>query len=235
MIRAVRSTARLHRGSAATDRRSSPARAARARLDPRRRAFTSVALLDAGHAEEVRDFHLRWYATFQFPTGRIPCCIDRRGADRDAGERQRRRVPVHAAAVPATRATSASCTSCVRRRRAPPTRSSRAHAARRPSTTATNLPMRGLLPESISHEGYSGHPARATGTTSSRCAGSATSCPARGRRRDERAALANGARGLPERSVRVDRAGDAARRSSPTCLRPPDLGDFDATSSAARR
>ncbi len=43
-------------------------------------ALTSVALLETGFTEEVRDF-LRWYATYQFPDGKVPCCIDRRGAD----------------------------------------------------------------------------------------------------------------------------------------------------------
>ncbi|MES2306272.1 MAG: discoidin domain-containing protein [Gemmatimonadota bacterium] len=43
-------------------------------------ALTSTALLRFGHASEVRDF-LLWYARYQYPDGKIPCCVDRRGAD----------------------------------------------------------------------------------------------------------------------------------------------------------
>ncbi len=43
-------------------------------------ALTSTALLRFGHADVVRDF-LLWYARFQYPDGKIPCCVDRRGAD----------------------------------------------------------------------------------------------------------------------------------------------------------
>jgi hypothetical protein len=43
-------------------------------------ALTSTALLQMGYTEEVRDF-IRWYAQFQFPDGKVPCCVDRRGPD----------------------------------------------------------------------------------------------------------------------------------------------------------
>ena len=43
-------------------------------------ALTSEMLLRLGHEQAVKDF-LRWYAQFQFPNGKIPCCVDRRGAD----------------------------------------------------------------------------------------------------------------------------------------------------------
>lgn len=43
-------------------------------------ALTSVALLRLGQSEIVRDF-LRWYSHFQFDSGRVPCCVDQRGAD----------------------------------------------------------------------------------------------------------------------------------------------------------
>ncbi|HEX6315333.1 MAG TPA: discoidin domain-containing protein, partial [Gemmatimonadaceae bacterium] len=42
-------------------------------------ALTSTALLRLGHAAAVKDFIL-WYAPFQFASGKIPCCIDRQGA-----------------------------------------------------------------------------------------------------------------------------------------------------------
>jgi hypothetical protein len=43
-------------------------------------ALTSEALLRLGHEDVVRDF-LRWYAPYQFPNGKVPCCVDTRGSD----------------------------------------------------------------------------------------------------------------------------------------------------------
>jgi hypothetical protein len=122
-------------------------------------ALTSDALLKMGHVEEVRDF-LAWYAPYTLPDGRVPCCVDRRGADpvpehdsngelvyaiaeyyrftRDVGF-------VHALWPVITRAVDWIAA---------------ARATR--MTDAYREPGRqvffGLLPESISHEGYSSHP-----------------------------------------------------------------------------
>ncbi|MDZ7288550.1 MAG: discoidin domain-containing protein [candidate division KSB1 bacterium] len=43
-------------------------------------SLTSAALLQTGHAEEVRTY-LDWYAPHQYPSGKIPCVVDVRGAD----------------------------------------------------------------------------------------------------------------------------------------------------------
>jgi hypothetical protein len=43
-------------------------------------ALTSAALLRLGDFETVRRF-IEWYAPFQYPNGKVPCCVDRRGAD----------------------------------------------------------------------------------------------------------------------------------------------------------
>ncbi len=43
-------------------------------------ALTSSALAQLGHADAARDF-LAWYAGFQLANGAIPCCVDARGAD----------------------------------------------------------------------------------------------------------------------------------------------------------
>jgi len=43
-------------------------------------ASTSAALLRMGSPQPVREF-LDWFAQYQFPDGKIPCCVDRRGAD----------------------------------------------------------------------------------------------------------------------------------------------------------
>ncbi|MGH6944523.1 MAG: discoidin domain-containing protein, partial [Geminicoccaceae bacterium] len=43
-------------------------------------ALISAALLRMAHPEEVRKF-IQWYSTYQFDNGQIPCCVDARGAD----------------------------------------------------------------------------------------------------------------------------------------------------------
>jgi len=43
-------------------------------------ALMSVALLRTGYPEPVREF-AEWYAGFQQPNGSVPCCVDSRGAD----------------------------------------------------------------------------------------------------------------------------------------------------------
>ena len=43
-------------------------------------ALTGAALLRFGQSKVVREFIL-WYAGYQYPSGKIPCCVDRRGAD----------------------------------------------------------------------------------------------------------------------------------------------------------
>ncbi len=43
-------------------------------------ALTSSALLRMGHREPVRAF-IEWFAEFQYDNGKVPCCVDTRGAD----------------------------------------------------------------------------------------------------------------------------------------------------------
>jgi hypothetical protein len=43
-------------------------------------AMTSELLLRLGHEQEAKEF-LQWYAPYQFANGKVPCCVDRRGAD----------------------------------------------------------------------------------------------------------------------------------------------------------
>jgi hypothetical protein len=43
-------------------------------------SLTSSALLRAGHPAPVREL-IEWFAPFQFPNGKVPCCVDARGAD----------------------------------------------------------------------------------------------------------------------------------------------------------
>ena len=43
-------------------------------------AMIAESLLRLGHATVAADY-LRWYAPYQFASGKVPCCIDERGAD----------------------------------------------------------------------------------------------------------------------------------------------------------
>lgn len=43
-------------------------------------ALTSAALMRLGEFDAVRRF-IEWYAPFQFESGKVPCCVDERGAD----------------------------------------------------------------------------------------------------------------------------------------------------------
>lgn len=125
-------------------------------------AMTSGALMRLGHADAARDF-LDWFLPFQFDSGKVPCCADARGADpvpehdshgeliyliaelfrfdRDK-DALRRRWPSVKAAIQYMDALRAS------------ERSER-------NQTADRSAYFGLLPPSISHEGYSDRPAYA--------------------------------------------------------------------------
>ncbi|MEA2693255.1 MAG: hypothetical protein QOJ16_2642 [Acidobacteriota bacterium] len=43
-------------------------------------ALISSVLLRLGHADTAKRF-AHWFATYQYPDGKVPCCVDRRGAD----------------------------------------------------------------------------------------------------------------------------------------------------------
>jgi hypothetical protein len=125
-------------------------------------AVTSAALLQMGFPAEVRDF-MRWYAGYQFPDGKIPCCIDKRGPDPVAEHdsngqfvwlvgqyyRYTRDVGLVNDLWPAI-ARAIDYLAQLRGRRTTD--------AYRVSENAAYF---GLLPESISHEGYSSHPVHA--------------------------------------------------------------------------
>ncbi len=122
-------------------------------------ALISEALLRLGAAREVRDF-AAWYAGYQDADGRVPCCVDARGSDpvpendshgellyllatyfRYTGDR-----PFLAAMWPHVEGAVAFIDSLRQQRRTA--------VYRQPD----KLAFFGLLPESISHEGYSAHP-----------------------------------------------------------------------------
>lgn len=122
--------------------------------------MTSGALLRLGHYAAARDY-VRWYAPFQFADGKVPCCVDRRGAD-PVPENDSHGELIHAVAElyryggdrellatlwPHVRAAAAYMDRLRASERSPRNRS------------AQRAAFFGLMPPSISHEGYSDKPA----------------------------------------------------------------------------
>lgn len=122
-------------------------------------SLTSVAMLRMGQFEPVKQF-LLWFAPFQFESGKVPCCVDKRGNDpvpendshgqliyligeylRYSGDE----LTVRQLWPHVDRAV-AYIESLRQSRRIPP------------YDTAERKAYFGLVPESISHEGYSSKP-----------------------------------------------------------------------------
>ncbi|HSJ99210.1 MAG TPA: discoidin domain-containing protein [Myxococcota bacterium] len=122
-------------------------------------AMTAASLLELGFDEEAREF-LRWYATHQRADGRIPCCVDQRGADwtpenDSEGEfvwgvvetwRHTQDLAFLAELWPAVRRAAEAIDALRQQRRAPEWRAREGGI------------FYGLVPHSISHEGYSSRP-----------------------------------------------------------------------------
>ena len=123
-------------------------------------ALTSSALMRMGHADDARAF-LDWYAQNVFANGKVPCCVDFRGAD-PVTENDADGELLYLAAEH-FRITRDSAT--VRRHWSTLVRvASHLDSLRRSRRTAQyqsadSLLVFGLLPPSISHEGYSAKPA----------------------------------------------------------------------------
>jgi hypothetical protein len=122
-------------------------------------SLTSTALLRAGRADVVRDF-LLWFASHQYPNGKVPCCVDTRGAD-PVPENDSHGELIYLAAEYARhtgdRATLERVWPNVRAAAAviDSLRQSRRTAEYR---TSEKREFFGVLPASISHEGYSAKP-----------------------------------------------------------------------------
>jgi hypothetical protein len=122
-------------------------------------SLTSTALLRLGHAADVKDF-MEWYAKYQYDNGKVPCCVDEHGATpvpendshgefiylvgeyyrhtRDKAELEKMWPHVVKAVAYMD--------------------SLRHERMTERFTIGANKAFYGLLPESISHEGYSAKP-----------------------------------------------------------------------------
>jgi hypothetical protein len=134
-------------------------------------SMTSAAMLELGHPGLVKDF-IDWYAPYQFESGKVPCVVDRRGADpvpehdshgqlvwliatyyRYTGDRAI--VERHFDRVKKAVEYMAS----LRRERMTDEFGASGPARQEPGKPPVPaLAFRGLMPESISHEGYSAKP-----------------------------------------------------------------------------
>jgi hypothetical protein len=122
-------------------------------------ADISSAFLQMGFPSEVAEF-IRWYARHQLPDGHVPCCIDRRGADNVAEHdspgqfiwlvAQYYRFTRDVGLVADLWPNVVRAIEYLERLRAQRTTAT----YRVPAMEA----FYGLLPESISHEGYAAHP-----------------------------------------------------------------------------
>ncbi|HTG33527.1 MAG TPA: discoidin domain-containing protein [Thermoanaerobaculia bacterium] len=122
-------------------------------------SLTSSALLRSGLAEPVREL-IEWYAPYQFASGKVPCCVDARGAD-PVPENDSHGEFIFLVAeywrYTHDRGTVESVWPHVEKAVAyidELRRQRRTDEYRQPA----KLRYFGLLPESISHEGYSSHP-----------------------------------------------------------------------------
>ncbi|MBS0226251.1 MAG: discoidin domain-containing protein [Proteobacteria bacterium] len=121
-------------------------------------AMISDVLLAFGHNDAVTDY-LRWYAPYQFDNGKVPCCVDERGSD-PVPENDSHGELIHAVAQhyrhtrnwkllesmwPHVRAAVAYMDELRRENDAK-------------EDAIANPALRGLMPASISHEGYSAKP-----------------------------------------------------------------------------
>jgi hypothetical protein len=122
-------------------------------------SLTSTALLRLGHDQDVKDF-IDWYAPYQYDNGKVPCCVDEHGATpvpendshgefiylvaeyyRHTGDKaELEKMWPHVAKAVAYMD------------------SLRHERMTSQYTVGANKPFYGLLPQSISHEGYSAKP-----------------------------------------------------------------------------
>lgn len=136
-----------------------PGSRAYARSWVRDAALTSSALLRLGVTEPVREF-LEWFAPYQFRNGKVPCCVDNRGAD-PVPENDSHGEFIYLATEYARRTGS----NTLLRRLWPHIDAAAAymdslrHSRMQPPwQDSLGGAFYGLMPESISHEGYSAHP-----------------------------------------------------------------------------
>jgi hypothetical protein len=192
------------------------------------------ALLRLGHASIAADY-LRWYAPHQFDNGKIPCCIDARGADPvPENDSPGQFIFLVAEVYRYTRDRTLLEAMWPHVEKAALYLGKLRHAERPPSLDNGARPATyGMLPASISHEGYSEKPMHSYWDDFWALKGYAsavTIAQALGRADDARALAA--ARDEFGNDLLASLRATAARHRIDYLPGSVELGDFDPTSSA---
>jgi hypothetical protein len=119
-------------------------------------ALTATALAEMGLADEARAF-VRWYAPHQLPDGRVPCAVDRRGVDPTVEHDSHGQLVWAVVALHRLTGDDAFLRELWPRVRAA-VDALAALRAERNAERFRGTGTYGLLPESISHEGYASRP-----------------------------------------------------------------------------
>ena len=195
-------------------------------------AMMSAALLRLGHAAEVRDF-IEWFAPYQYPSGKIPCCVDRRGADPvPENDSNGEFIFLVADYLRMTGDTALASEMWPRVKRAAwyidSLRTTNDSAAGHPGWQPS---FAGLVPASISHEGYSAKPMHSYWDDLWALAGLRNASEL-GRALGDSAAAAEIGRSAAEMASAVARSVRLATASHTIGYVPgsAELGDFDPTS-----
>jgi hypothetical protein len=122
-------------------------------------SLTSSALLHSGMVEPVRAY-IEWYATHQYDDGKVPCCVDRRGSDPVPENDSQGELVFLAAEYLRLGGDRAVVEKLWPHVRAAVSYMDTLRAQRRTAEwrKSKNAPYFGLMPPSISHEGYSAKP-----------------------------------------------------------------------------
>ena len=128
-------------------------------MDPRWSDDVQRSVARLGEKTAARDY-LAWYAPFQYADGKVPCCVDRRGADPVPENDSHGEFIYLAAELERYAPDSARSTVIWPQVRAAADHIEALRAAERRADAgdASRAHFIGLLPSSISHEGYSAKP-----------------------------------------------------------------------------
>jgi hypothetical protein len=188
-------------------------------------ALIASLLLRLGHADIAKQF-AEWFAPYQYPDGKVPCCVDRRGADPVPENDSHGELIYLVAEIERLTHDEA-----LVRRLWPHVDAAARYIGK--LSSENHGPFEGLVTESISHEGYSAKPQHSYWDDLFALRGLEDAAYLAGKLN-----LTDRQRELAEQAVTFRRNFEASIRRSiaehnidfvPGCA---ELGDFDATSTA---
>jgi hypothetical protein len=188
-------------------------------------ALMASILLRLGHTEEAKQF-AEWFAPYQYPDGKVPCCVDRRGADPVPENDSHGELIYLVAEIERLTHDEA-----LVRRLWPHVDAAARYIGK--LSSENHGPFEGLVTESISHEGYSAKPQHSYWDDLFALRGLEDAAYLAGKLQ-----LAGRQRELAEQSATFRRDFEASIRRSIAEHKidyvpgSAELGDFDATSTA---